>query len=188
MKRRLEIARGLLHAPQVLFLDEPTLGLDPQTRAHIWEYIRELRRREGVTIFFTTHYMDEAENSDRIAIMDQGEIVALGTPGELKAGVGKDRVELRAERPEEAAAALAERFGVEARVSDGLVRFHVAGAEEFIPRLFRELGIGIRAVSVSRPTLDDVFLHYTGRTIRDAEASTAELNRAAVRRFTGRRP
>ncbi len=187
MKRRLEIARGLLHAPRVLFLDEPTLGLDPQTRAHIWEHIRELRRREGVTVFFTTHYMDEAENSDRIAIMDRGEIVAIGTPSELKAGVGRDRVELGTERPEEAAAVLKERFGLEARISDGVVRFHVAGAEEFVPRLFAGLGLPIQSVSISRPTLDDVFLYYTGRTIRDAEASTAELNRAAVRRFVGRR-
>ena len=95
MRRRLEIARGLLHSPKVLFLDEPTIGLDPQTRASIWQYIGELHKREEITVFVTTHYMDEAENCDRIAIIDQGKIVALDTPENLKAGVGKDRVRSR---------------------------------------------------------------------------------------------
>src|SRR5207237_4991786 len=94
MKRRLEIARGLLHSPRVLFLDEPTVGLDPQTRSSIWSYIRELKAREDITIFLTTHYMDEAEYSDRIAIMDQGRIIVLDTPERLKASVGKDRVQI----------------------------------------------------------------------------------------------
>ena len=94
MKRRLEIARGLLHSPRVLFLDEPTVGLDPQTRSSIWGYIRELKAREDITIFLTTHYMDEAEYCDRIAIMDHGEIVVLDTPEALKASVGKDRVQI----------------------------------------------------------------------------------------------
>ena len=94
MRRRLEIARGLLHSPNVLFLDEPTIGLDPQTRASIWAYIRELHQREQITVFVTTHYMDEAENCDRIAIMNEGRIVALDTPEALKAAIGKDRVQI----------------------------------------------------------------------------------------------
>jgi len=174
MKRRLEIARGLLHSPRVLFLDEPTVGLDPQTRAHIWEYIHELRQRESVTIFLTTHYMDEAEHCDRIAIMDQGRIVALDTPAALKASVGEDRVVLHTVDDKAATAALKDNFGIDAVVSEGALTFHVAGGESFVPRLFAELGVGITSVSVARPTLDDVFMTYTGRTIRDAEASASE--------------
>ncbi|MFI6480684.1 ATP-binding cassette domain-containing protein [Nonomuraea sp. NPDC050663] len=173
MKRRLEIARGLLHSPRVLFLDEPTVGLDPQTRSAIWGYINKLRHREDITIFMTTHYMDEAEYCDRIAIMDHGEIVVVDSPEALKASVGKDRVQIHT--PDEGAAILAlrERFGLEAAVHEGAVTFAVASGEEFVPRLFAELGLPIQSVSVSRPSLDDVFMSYTGSTIRDAEESGA---------------
>jgi ABC-2 type transport system ATP-binding protein len=174
MKRRLEIARGLLHSPRVLFLDEPTVGLDPQTRAHIWDYIEELKAREAVTIFLTTHYMDEAEHCDRIAIIDDGLIAALDTPDALKASVGNDRVEIRTADDAAAIAALAERFGLEASVSEGAVRVYVPHGAEFIPRLFADLGVPILSVNVAAPTLDDVFMTYTGRTIRDAEASATE--------------
>ncbi|MGZ4140962.1 MAG: ATP-binding cassette domain-containing protein [Actinomycetota bacterium] len=177
MKRRLEIARDLLHSPRVLFLDEPTVGLDPQTREHIWSYIGELRRREDITIFMTTHYMDEAEYCDRIAIIDNGDIVVSGTPDELKALVGKDRVAISTEDDEAAIAALRERFGIEAAMSEGLVTAHVPNGETFVPRLFAELGVGIRSVNVARPSLDDVFMTFTGRTIRDAEASSADRMR-----------
>jgi ABC-2 type transport system ATP-binding protein len=171
MMRRLEIARGLLHAPRVLFLDEPTIGLDPQTRVSIWNYIADLRRREDTTIFLTTHYMDEAEHCDRIAIIDNGRIVALDTPEALKASVGKDRVQIQTSDDAAAISALRERFAVEAAVHEGAVTFSVPGGEEFVPRLFAELGVPIRSVSVARPTLDDVFMSYTGKTIRDAEAA-----------------
>ena len=171
MKRRLEIARGLLHSPRVLFLDEPTVGLDPQTRSSIWSYISELKRDEDITIFLTTHYMDEAEYCDRIAIIDQGKIVALDTPEALKASVGKDRVQIQTDDDEAAIAALRERFGIEAVIAEGAVTFGVPEGEQFVPRLFAELGQPIRSVSVSRPSLDDVFMSYTGTTIRDAEAS-----------------
>jgi ABC-2 type transport system ATP-binding protein len=170
MRRRLEIARGLMHSPRVLFLDEPTIGLDPQTRRSIWTYIRELKEREEITIFMTTHYMDEAEWCDRIAIMDHGRIVALDSPERLKEEVGTDRVAIHTEDDE---AAIAERFGVEARIADGAVTFGVPGGEQFVPRLFAELGVPIKSVSVSRPTLDDVFMSYTGTTIRDAEEDQA---------------
>jgi ABC-2 type transport system ATP-binding protein len=171
MKRRLEIARGLLHSPPVLFLDEPTIGLDPQTRSAIWHYLRALQEREGTTIFMTTHYMDEAELCDRIAIMDRGELVVLDTPEALKASVGADRVALGTADDPAAIAALRDRFGIEAAVAEGAVTFHVPSGEAFVPRLFAELDVGITSVSVSRPTLDDVFLRYTGTTIRDAEAT-----------------
>jgi ABC-2 type transport system ATP-binding protein len=176
MRRRLEIGRGLLHSPRVLFLDEPTIGLDPQTRAHIWTYIETLRRAEDITIFLTTHYMDEAEHCDRIAIIDAGRIVAIDTPDALKQSVGRDRVEINVtEEPGSAITRLHERFGIEASVSEGAVAFYVVNGEEFVPRLFSESGLTIRAVRLARPTLDDVFMSYTGRTIRDAEGSANHL-------------
>jgi ABC-2 type transport system ATP-binding protein len=170
MKRRLEIARGLLHSPVVLFLDEPTIGLDPQTRSSIWDYINHLQAREGTTIFMTTHYMEEAELCGRIAIVDHGSIVALGTPDELKASVGEDRIELRTDDDNKAIAALRERFGFQAERHEGVVTFRAPKAEELVPRLFAELPVTIRSVGLARPSLDDVFLSYTGRTIRESEA------------------
>ncbi|MBV9836537.1 MAG: ATP-binding cassette domain-containing protein [Solirubrobacterales bacterium] len=188
MRRRLEIARGLMHSPRVLFLDEPTIGLDPQTRRSIWTYIRELKEREEITIFMTTHYMDEAEWCDRIAIMDHGQIVALDAPATLKAQVGGDRVAIHTDDDQAAIAALDERFGVEAGVAEGAVTFSIPSGEEFVPRLFAELGMPIRAVSVSRPTLDDVFMSYTGTTIRDAEEDQAKhRNRVMMQMMTGGR-
>jgi ABC-2 type transport system ATP-binding protein len=188
MRRRLEIARGFLHSPRVLFLDEPTIGLDPQTRSSIWRYIAQLQEREEITIFMTTHYMDEAEFCDRIAIMDQGQIVALDTPEALKAQVGADRVRIQTEDDEASIAALAERFGLEATMSEAAVTFFVPSGEEFVPRLFAELGIGIRSVSVSRPTLDDVFMSHTGTTIRDAEESgNKHANRVMMQMMSGSR-
>jgi ABC-2 type transport system ATP-binding protein len=170
----------------VLFLDEPTIGLDPQTRSSIWRYIRELQEAEEITIFMTTHYMDEAEFCDRIAIMDRGEIVVLDTPEALKASVGADRVRIQTEDDGGAVVALAERFGVDAAVSEGAVTFFVTAGEEFVPRLFAELGVAIRSVSVSRPTLDDVFMNYTGSTIRDAETDpSATRNRIMMQVMTG---
>ncbi|MCW2498927.1 MAG: daunorubicin resistance transporter ATPase subunit [Frankiales bacterium] len=164
MKRRLEIARGLMHSPRVLFLDEPTVGLDPQTRASIWDYIHELRQQEEITIFLTTHYMDEAEHCDRIAIMDEGTLVALDTPAALKASVGTDRVTIRTADDQAALAVL----GDAVLTTDGIV-ISVEDGEAYVPRLFGTLGVPITNVSISRPSLDDVFLSYTGRTIRDSE-------------------
>ncbi len=181
MKRRLEIARGLLHSPRVLFLDEPTVGLDPQTRSSIWRYIRDLKAREDITIFLTTHYMDEAEYCDRIAIMDQGRIIVLDTPQALKAKVGKDRVQIETDDDHAAITALRERFGIEATVAEGAVTFGVAEGEHFVPRLFAELQRPIRSVSVARPSLDDVFMSYTGTTIRDAESSNTDRMRNVAR-------
>jgi ABC-2 type transport system ATP-binding protein len=188
MRRRLEIARGLMHSPRVLFLDEPTIGLDPQTRRSIWGYIRELKEREEITIFMTTHYMDEAEWCDRIAIMDHGQIVALDTPEALKAQVGKDRVSIHTDDDEAAIEALNDLFGIEAKISEGAVTFGVPAGEEFVPRLFAELGIPIKAVNVARPTLDDVFMSHTGTTIRDAEEdSSKHRNRVMAQMMGGRR-
>jgi ABC-2 type transport system ATP-binding protein len=181
MKRRLEIARGLFHSPRVLFLDEPTVGLDPQTRSSIWGYIRELKAQEDITIFLTTHYMDEAEYCDRIAIMDQGRIIVLDSPEALKASVGKDRVQLHTDDDQAAIAALRERFAIEATIVEGAVTFGVSEGEHFVPRLFAELDVPIRTVSVARPSLDDVFLSYTGSTIRDADSTSTDKMRDAAR-------
>ena len=183
MKRRLEIARGLLHSPRVLFLDEPTIGLDPQTRASIWRYIAELRAAEHITIFMTTHYMDEAEYCDRIAIIDQGMLIALDTPAALKASVGEDRVQIHTDDDAAALAALEATFGLPATMSDGAVTIRVAQGEQFVPKLFAEFPMPIRSVSVSRPSLDDVFMSYTGSTIRDAEAGSGERMRRGAAIF-----
>jgi len=166
MARRLEIARALLHTPAVLFLDEPTIGLDPQTRALLWQDVLRLRDEEGITVFLTTHYMDEAEYADRIAIIDHGQIVALDSPSALKGAVGADTVEL--ETADDAAAV--EHLGAAGYVvkptDNGMVVF-VADGEAAVAPLIHDAGVPVRHVRVHRPTLDDVFLHYTGREIRD---------------------
>jgi len=178
MKRRLEIARGLLHSPRVLFLDEPTIGLDPQTRSSVWDYIARLKRNEATTIFLTTHYMDEAERCDRIAIIDAGRIVALGTPESLKRHVGEDVVQVRTADDDAAMTALVRIFRVEPSRSHGSIRFSVPDGERFVPRLCAELGVQIVTVSVMRPSLDDVFLAFTGKAIRDTDSSTPQTSRA----------
>ncbi|WP_461863245.1 ATP-binding cassette domain-containing protein [Thermococcus sp.] len=190
MQRRLEIARSLLHEPEILFLDEPTIGLDPQTRAHIWEYIRAMKEEQDMTIFLTTHYMDEAEQlADRIAIMDYGRIIAEGTADELKKLVGNDVIYLRMEEPEEGVKCLNADFIRGCKVMpDGRVRLDVQNAGEAVPKLFelaQEKGVRILEVTYHRPTLNDVFLHLTGREIRDegGEQSTARMiMRARMRR------
>jgi len=166
MARRLEIARALLHVPRVLFLDEPTVGLDPQTRALMWEDVLRLRDEAGITVFLTTHYMDEAEYADRIAIIDHGRIVALDSPAALKGAIGADAVDLRTTDDGAAAAALrADGYKVESG-ADGIEVF-VENGEDQVPALIEAAGVPVNHVHVHRPTLDDVFLHYTGREIRE---------------------
>jgi ABC-2 type transport system ATP-binding protein len=173
MKRRLEIARGLLHHPQVLFLDEPTLGLDPQTRRRIWDYLTELRSRRQLTIFLTTHYMDEAEHCDRIAIMDHGRIVAMDTPTQLKNDVGGDVITITTPDGETAADELRHTYGLTPVVSDRVVSFRVPAGEAFLPGFVRGFGQPLQAINLRRPTLDDVFLGLTGREIRDGGDTAA---------------
>ncbi|TET47825.1 MAG: ATP-binding cassette domain-containing protein [Dehalococcoidia bacterium] len=184
MKRRLELARGLLHHPRVLFLDEPTLGLDPQTRNRMWEYILELRRQEATTIFLTTHYMDEAENADRIAVIDYGKLIAMDTPAKLKRMVGKDIVSLKTDDNDKAMAEISRRYQIEARRDGDGLCFEVANGEEFLPVLLREFSTLIVSVSMRRPSLDDVFLKLTGREIREEDVS--DTFKAMVRQH-GRR-
>ena len=184
MKRRLELARGLLHHPGVLFLDEPTLGLDPQTRNRMWEYILELRQQEGTTIFLTTHYMDEADKADRIAVIDLGKLIAMDTPANLKRVVGRDIISLKTDDNDKAVAEIRTRYQVEARHDGDGLCFEVTNGEEFLPVLLREFSTRIVSVSMRRPSLDDVFLKLTGREIREEEVS--DTFKAMVRQH-GRR-
>jgi ABC-2 type transport system ATP-binding protein len=188
MKRRLEIARGLLHSPRVLFLDEPTIGLDPQTRTHIWEYVDTLRGEEDTTMFLTTHSMDEAERCERIAIIDHGQIVAIDTPSALKASVGADTVTVSTADDALARKQIAQGLGVEGELTPEGLRLRVPNGEAFVPRLFDHLTVGVTNVNVRRPTLDDVFLKYTGRDLRDAESGMGERMRMnpMVRSFRAR--
>ncbi|MFF0147996.1 ABC-2 type transport system ATP-binding protein [Amycolatopsis sulphurea] len=179
-RRRLDIAMGLIHSPALVFLDEPSTGLDPQSRANLWEHIRRLRTDQGVTIFLTTHYLDEADAlADRLIVIDDGRIVAEGTPDSLKARVSGDGVAI--EVPIETSAAAAELAGRlsgahDLEVDGGTVRFRVPRGDTALPELLRALDgqrIPLTAMQVTRPTLDDVFLTLTGRSLRDAEERPA---------------
>jgi ABC-2 type transport system ATP-binding protein len=187
MKRRLEIARGLVQQPRVLFLDEPTLGLDAQTRRHIWDYIKKLNRERGVTIILTTHYMEEADYlCGRVAIMDRGAFAAIDTPGRLKDLLGGDVVSLEVEGTTGALEA-------ELRATDWVrkIKFHedvfsltMEKGERRIPELIglaQKAGVTVNSVLLRKPSLEDVFLHFTGKTIRESEASQGERNRAMMR-------
>ena len=180
-KRRLDIVMGLIHEPSLVFLDEPTTGLDPQARANLWEHIRDLRARRGATVFLTTHYLDEADAlSDRILIIDQGRIVAADTSDNLKAQVAGDLVEIEVADLAQVGDAAARLTTItdgkaEVEVEDRMVRGRVPRAGRAVPGLLRDLdraGIDLDAIEVHRPTLDDVFLTLTGRSLRDAEASS----------------
>jgi ABC-2 type transport system ATP-binding protein len=179
MRRRLEIAEGLMHHPDILFLDEPTLGLDPASRASIWEYVRKLNE-EGITIFMTTHYMDEADKlCDRIAIIDYGKIVNIGSPEELKGMLGGDVVTVHANDRERFLNHIKTLdFVTEVLPQEDGIRLTVDRGETAIPKLFQEasrIGVSIDNISLSRPTLDDVFIKFTGRSLREEKADRIEL-------------
>jgi ABC-2 type transport system ATP-binding protein len=173
MRRRLELAVGIIHSPQVLFLDEPTLGLDPQGRAGFWRYVQELRKEHGMTVFVTTHYLDEADTiCERIAIIDHGHIVATGTPSELKDRLGGDVVTIRTDRQDAAVeAALRGVPGVASvAAQDGSYRVKAPRGEQLIPALVQacgQAGVGLSSVSLKRPSLDEVFLEFTGHEYRE---------------------
>jgi ABC-2 type transport system ATP-binding protein len=182
MKRRLEIARGLLHYPRVLFLDEPTIGLDPQTRNTIWDFINTLRKKEQITVFMTTHYMEEAENCDRIAIIDHGKIIAMDTPARLKERVHGDVVSLVTSDNELAQQEIKKTFGMEARAENGTLSLEAEKGDELIPKLIHGLSVKTLSVGLKKPTLNDVFLRLTGRTIRDeGPRDSKEVTREFVR-------
>ncbi len=185
MKRRLEIARGLLHYPKVLFLDEPTAGLDPQTRNAIWEHIRRLRDQLGITVFMTTHYLDEAENCGRIAIIDHGKIQALDSPAALKRRVGGDVVIVAGDAALQND--LASRYGVNVQKVDGQFHFQVAAGAEFVPRVVMDFKDRIQSIQIKHPSLDDVFLQLTGRAIREEESSQLDQMRLGAKMWMRRR-
>ena len=187
MKRRLEIARGLMHAPPLLFLDEPTLGLDAQTRRQIWDYLAEMNRTAGVTMILTTHYMDEADTlCGRVAIVDHGKIVACDTPQALKASLGGDAVTLEVEGGAEIRTALAGLpFVSKVAPREGALELTLDRAESRVPELVdavRGSGGQLRSLNLRKPTLEDVFLHYTGRQMRDAHEDAGAISRAQRRR------
>ena len=182
MRRRLEIARGLVHYPKVLFLDEPTVGLDPQTRKRIWEYIHYLREKEGLTIFLTTHYMDEAENCQRIAVIDHGEIVALDTPENLKRVIGGDVIKISTDNNKEALTVIKNRLHVNAEEQGDYLVIQVEKGETFIPRLAIELKGRINSMVIKKPSLDDVFLYLTGRAIREESVKAVDRMRVYAKR------
>jgi len=186
MRRRLEVARGLLHHPAVLFLDEPTLGLDPQTRSHIWEHIRLLHRELGTTVFLTTHYMEEAEVCGRIGIIDYGRIIALDTPAGLKRLVGGDVVTVKATDNKVLMDRVQERFGLSGKPDGDFVYFETLQGESFIPELARAVP-DIREVRLRQPTLEDVFLKLTGRAIRDKGGDAVEWMRVRRAAWRGRK-
>jgi len=174
MKRRLEIARGLLHQPQVLFLDEPTLGLDPQTRRHIWEYIKRLNHDTKVTIILTTHYMDEADLlCQRVAIIDRGRISAIDNPTQLKRQIGGEVISIKTEdefNPDE-------QWIKSVNKHDGYINLTVEEADQklsLLMKIAQEKGINIDSVTIHKPNLEDVFLHFTGKSIREEEVSWAD--------------
>ena len=181
MKRRLEIARGVLHTPRVLFLDEPTIGLDPQTRKHIWQYLDGLRKESGLTMLLTTHYMEEAEICDRIAIIDHGEIIALDTPENLKKNLRKDSLILKSDEPEKLSALIKKQFRLESQLENNELRLSVEDGKTFLPLLFQKLGEYITSVDIKKPGLEEVFIQLTGRKIREEEASDRDKLRTTVK-------
>ncbi|MGE0407283.1 MAG: ATP-binding cassette domain-containing protein [Candidatus Korobacteraceae bacterium] len=162
MQRRLELAKGLLHHPAVLLLDEPTTGLDPGARRDLWQYLRMLRDQERVTVLVTTHLMEEAERCDRLAILSEGKLVALGTPAELKQEIGGDVILLETANADALAARILERFQVQAAVLDGRVRLEIQHGHRFVTDVVEAFPGEVQSVTVSKPTLEDVFIHRTG--------------------------
>ena len=186
MKRRLEVARGLIHRPKVLFLDEPTLGLDPQSRSHLWEAVALLPREHGVTVFMTTHYMEEAEVCDKLAIIDGGRIIASGSPEELKRSMGGEVIFLKTTDNALAGRKLASALGVTPQEKEGELFFETPRAEEHVPAVIRALSDTVLSLRLQKPTLNDVFLKLTGRRIRTEDVQGGDTIKEEVRAYRRR--
>lgn len=178
MRKRLEIARGILHRPKILFLDEPTTGLDPQTREHIWRYIKKMAVREKTTIVFTTHYLEEAEQfADRVAIIDRGKVIAKGRPSEMIAKLGGDVAFMKTADPKKLAAVLRRMpFVRSIKIGNGGVRVSVLHSHRNLPKMLRQVD-GVESIDIHPATLNDVFIKYTGRGIREDAAEGSFWNR-----------
>ena len=173
LRRRVELAKALLHQPDLLLLDEPSTGVDPRARLDFWDYLQRLRRDSGVTILLTTHLLEEADKCDRLAVLDEGRIVGAGTPAALKKEIGGDVIVLSSSEPEALVAALQSDFGITAQVVDGVIRFEHEQGARLVPRLMETLSQQIDSVTISRPTLEDVFIHLTGHRFEEQTAEAA---------------
>lgn len=186
MKRRLEVARGLIHRPKILFLDEPTLGLDPQSRANLWDFITELPKKHNVTVFMTTHYMDEAEVCDKISIIDSGSIIATGTPDELKKTIGGDVIYIKTSDNEKAKAEIEKLFDLDVSEKNGELFLTTLKGDSCIPEIIKTIGEKVLSVRLQRPTLNDVFIKMTGKQIRDEEISSTDTFKDEMRAYRRR--
>jgi ABC-2 type transport system ATP-binding protein len=191
MKRRLEIAKALIHSPKILFLDEPTIGLDPQTRRSIWEYIKELNQARKVTVFITTHYLEEADFlCDRVAIIDHGKIQAINTPAKLKENLVKGSIiDLHVSEGRDRFVKYLQESGFKPQLmNENSIRILVSQGKKTIPQLFKtaeNMKIEIETISMHEPSLEDVFIHYTGKAIRDDTEGRSDLNKKALKVFRG---
>jgi ABC-2 type transport system ATP-binding protein len=179
LRRRVELAKGLIHGPHLLLLDEPSTGLDPGARSDLWSYLRALRDEQGVTVVLTTHLLEEADKADRIAILHEGRLVALDTPDALRATLAGDSITIRAAQPAELAAVIAGRFDCQPRVIDGAVRLEQRDGHQWIARLVDAFGSQIESITLGKPTLEDVFIARTGH--RFWQAADADLPAAGAR-------
>jgi ABC-2 type transport system ATP-binding protein len=162
LRRRVELAQGMLHRPRLLLLDEPSTGLDPGARSDVWHYLQQVRAEHGVTVVLTTHLLEEAQSADRIAIMHRGQLAALDTPAALQSAVGGDAVTVRTNNPDALAAEINQRFQLVAKVVDGTVRLEIPSGHEWIPKLVEVFPDRIDSITLGKPTLEDVFIHFTG--------------------------
>jgi ABC-2 type transport system ATP-binding protein len=167
LQRRVEIGKGLLHRPNILILDEPSTGLDPGARSDLWNYLLQLRQESGVTIVVTSHILEEAENCDRLAILDKGSLVAIGTPDELKREVGKEIISINAKDPDEVRRLLKKKFRLDSIIVENTIRVEKNNGHQFVPKIIEAFPGQIDAISVGKPTLEDVFIHHTGHRMRN---------------------
>ena len=182
MQRRIELAKGLLHHPEVLLLDEPTTGLDPGARRDLWQYLGILRDQEHVSVIVTTHLMEEAERCDRLAILSEGRLVALGTPESLTREIGGDVILLEARDPQSLAGRIRTQFNIDAVVLDQHVRIEIENGHRFVPDVVEAFPGEIQSLSVSKPTLEDVFIHRTGHRFWNEEAEAAQAESKTKKR------
>lgn len=182
LRRRVELAQGMLHRPRLLLLDEPSTGLDPGARSDVWQYLEQVRREDGVTVVLTTHLLEEAQRADRIGIMHQGKLVALDTPTELQAAVGGDAITIRTTDPQQLAADIGAKFSCTATVVDGAVRLEQQDGHQWVPRLVEAFPDRIDAITLGKPTLEDVFIHTTGHQFWNGEPTHEEKTAKKKRR------